>query len=748
MIRIERSAPAPGVLDSDDTREARAEARDWAERVARRTRSSANQKPFHPRDVVRSREVEGALAELFHGKCAFCETRLGTGGPTEVTWYRPPSAATGAEGDASLAHYAWLAYDWDNLYPACESCSRARGRRFPVEGRKRAPVGSHGPALDAERPLLLDPCRDDCDALLVFTDDGRVSSHDRRAMTTIGVFDLNRPALVEGRRGAVEEVRAAWATGPVEEAHLAPSTEFAGARRQAARRLVAKQPSAAPGPPATPPATPGPSVREAGAAPPRTAPQVLDYDDHVVIGGVRLAKRSLDEERSAQEATAAAQTKQAAYSLHDRGTDELYFATARYVERVEVRNFRPIAHLDLAVPLGGDTAGWLMLVGENAAGKSSFLTAVALALMGQPARDALGLDARRYVRKGARSGEVRVWLTGLSEPMNLEFDTRRPGFTGTPDPKVLLLGYGATRLLPRHPAEGPSPDAIADFDNLFDPFVPLVDATAWLLSLQDDQFTAAARGLAGLLEMDEGDALTRHPSSREVRCRKKSIGRAVRIEELSDGYQSVVALAVDIMAVLLNRWSDLSAAEGVVVLDELGAHLHPRWRMRIVSSLRECFPRVQFLVTTHDPLCLKGLRDGEAVVMERLADEERTVVARTDLPPVAGMRADQLLTSEFFGLRSTIDPSLDAQFDEYFRLKGARSRTAAEEARLAELAAVLEPLRVLGETPRERLAFEAAERYLADYRATRGPLEAAQVKEAALEDLRGIWGQSAPERFT
>jgi hypothetical protein len=83
----------------------------------------------------------------------------------------------------------------------------------------------------------------------------------------------------------------------------------------------------------------------------------------------------------------------------------------------------------------------------------------------------------------------------------------------------------------------------------------------------------------------------------------------------------------------------MEVAEGIVVIDELGAHLHPRWRMRIVASLCEVFPRVQFVASTHDPLCLRGLFDGKVTVLRR--DAEQGVVSITDLPPIAGLRVDQ-----------------------------------------------------------------------------------------------------------
>ena len=59
----------------------------------------------------------------------------------------------------------------------------------------------------------------------------------------------------------------------------------------------------------------------------------------------------------------------------------------------------------------------------------------------------------------------------------------------------------------------------------------------------------------------------------------------IPLEHLSDGNQSVLALAADMIAVMFSRWPAMEAAEGIVLMiDELGAHLHPRWRMRIVAA--------------------------------------------------------------------------------------------------------------------------------------------------------------------
>ena len=439
----------------------------------------------------------------------------------------------------------------------------------------------------------------------------------------------------------------------------------------------------------------------------------------------------------------AVQRAEDAYSLND-ATDagEDYFRRTRRIERIEVRNFKVLGHLDIrpgSLASEAATAPWLMLLGENGCGKSSLLQAVALALMGAEERAALGLDARSYVRNGTRGGSVRVHLAGNPEPIELRFTRSSTEFRGGEEPKLILLAYGATRLLPGpgHEAAPPT-SSLARVRNLFDPFSPIGNATEWLLGLDDRTFEAVARALKGLLGLETGDRLMRNRRARRVDV--EAFGLRVPLEDLSDGYQSVVALATDLMISLLARWPSVDVAEGTVLIDELGAHLHHRWRMRIVPSLRQVFPRVQFLSSTHDPLCLRGLGNGEVVVVKR--DEAGEVVALTDLPSVAGLRVDQLLTSEHFGMNSTIDPELDALFAEYYLLKAKPRRTAAERRRLGELAARLDGLDVMGTTRREQIVYEAADDYVARVAALTDPGERLELKESTKRRIAEIWEQA------
>lgn len=413
-----------------------------------------------------------------------------------------------------------------------------------------------------------------------------------------------------------------------------------------------------------------------------------------------------------------------------------YFTATRWIERVVIKNFRPIRDLDLNLARSASDRGpWTVLLGENGSGKSSVLHAIALTLMGGEQRRALGIDARNYLRYRARKGLVQVYLSGQTEPFELRWASGDAEFTGPEPVPALLLGYGATRLLPRE-NDGATDSRAVRVDNLFNPLLPITDPTTWLLSLDEDTFADVAQGIHGLLALGVTDSLIR--TSRTVRLRQ---GRAESdIAGLSDGYQSMVVMACDILRSVLTLWPRAALAEGIVLVDEVGAHLHPRWRMRVVGALRELLPRVQFIISTHDPLCLRGVLDGEVVVVRRNHDGD--VVTIVDLPPVAGMRIDQLLTSEHFGLGSTDDPEVAELWETYYSLQGLVRPTAEQAAHLERVRARLGELEQFGTTERDRLLLTAAADYIAKRRET-GDAAAPPSTEITAE-LSKLWAKHLP----
>lgn len=90
---------------------------------------------------------------------------------------------------------------------------------------------------------------------------------------------------------------------------------------------------------------------------------------------------------------------------------------------------------------------------------------------------------------------------------------------------------------------------------------------------------------------------------------------------LSDGQRNILALAGDIamrMALLNPHLGTdvLLHTPGIILIDEIDLHLHPKWQRHIVEDLRHTFPKVQFIATTHSPFIVQTLREGELLPLE------------------------------------------------------------------------------------------------------------------------------------
>lgn len=159
----------------------------------------------------------------FYGKCAYCEQIITGDQRGDIEHYRPKGAVTDAEDRRVMVSvdgenrvhpgYYWLAYEWENLLPACVRCNQrniamdgsriGKRNRFPVEGDHAFTPG--GEAL--EKPLLLHPCLDDPEEHLELDGTGLLIGKTDRGEATVRILGLNERNLPESRRRQIDDVR-------------------------------------------------------------------------------------------------------------------------------------------------------------------------------------------------------------------------------------------------------------------------------------------------------------------------------------------------------------------------------------------------------------------------------------------------------------------------------------------------------------------------------------------------------------
>lgn len=174
--------------------------------------------------------------------------------------------------------------------------------------------------------------------------------------------------------------------------------------------------------------------------------------------------------------------------------------------------------------------------------------------------------------------------------------------------------------------------------------------------------------------------------NRELRVEFAS-GTLMPFALLSAGYRGLVAIIADVAwrAAVLNPHLGADApaqAEGVVLIDELDLHLHPKWQRRIIADLCAAFPNIQFIATTHSPFIIQALEDGHLIDLSE--------------PKGASWRHKSIedIAEEIQGVenpqRSWRFEAMTAVAEEYYRLLGELRN--ADDERVVDLRQKLDAL--------------------------------------------------------
>ena len=118
-------------------------------------------------------------------------------------------------------------------------------------------------------------------------------------------------------------------------------------------------------------------------------------------------------------------------------------------------------------------------------------------------------------------------------------------------------------------------------------------------------------------------------------------GLELEFSQLSSGERYIFTLVLELVyrTVALNpRMNDFKSVPGIVLIDEVENHLHPRWQLTIVKALETCFPMIQFIVSSHSPLIASSVRNNQIIA---LSNFEKIPIY--DMPDVYSGTSDELL---------------------------------------------------------------------------------------------------------
>jgi len=402
----------------------------------------------------------------------------------------------------------------------------------------------------------------------------------------------------------------------------------------------------------------------------------------------------------------------------------------------DLKCFRGTHHLDL---MHGDRnyAGWTVFAGRNGAGKSTLLKALVLATA-DLAR-AASLDpgyGRRWTRFGAAKSMCQIGLqsparwTGqlplvagqganflgmriLNNPpahaaaptLPIEEEERlREAFSlGWPPPHGwFIAAYGPSRHLGARDAEQErfeGDPALRRLASLFVESASLAEGVEWLQKVHTralERKEGAKQLKKDVLRLLHDDLLPDGWGVLGVDSDGLWLQRdntTMLLNAMSDGHRIVTALVLDMVRHLHDCYGDLRLEEGpswrcplpgVVLIDEVDAHMHVGWQQRIGFWLTEHFPRIQFLVTTHSPFICQAASPGGLIRLPA-PGEDRTIerVPEHLADAIRNGGADLAVMTELFGLEHAHSARAETLRQ---RVATLELRVLDEEATEAELA--------------------------------------------------------------
>ena len=334
-----------------------------------------------------------------------------------------------------------------------------------------------------------------------------------------------------------------------------------------------------------------------------------------------------------------------------------------YLRRLRIRNVRRIE--DFVLSLGAEECpGWHVLLGANGAGKSSVVRSLALALAGPKEAGALRQAWATWTRNGAIDSLIEFKVdvgpedifTGTGKrtaTVEAQIDFR-PVESAIGGPRVEIASTSARSTATRSvwgtnagwfsASFGPfrrftggdqafdrlfySNPKLAPHLSAFGEDVALTEGLRWLRELRVKQLEESkdeSQLLDALVQfLNQSDLLPHGASVTEVRSEEVVIldadGSKVAVEQMSDGYRSVLSMIFEILRQMTKAYGiaevlralDMERSQvnlpGVVAIDEVDAHLHPSWQAEIGPWFTRCFPRLQFIVTTHSPIICRSAK--------------------------------------------------------------------------------------------------------------------------------------------
>ncbi len=177
----------------------------------------------------------------------------------------------------------------------------------------------------------------------------------------------------------------------------------------------------------------------------------------------------------------------------------------------------------------------------------------------------------------------------------------------------------------------------------------------------DPQLEAVRRALSQFLPEFSNLTVRRNPLRMEV----EKQGKRLSVNQLSDGEKCMIALIADLarrLAIANPTLADPLQGAGVVLIDEIDLHLHPKWQRLVVPRLLEVFSGCQFIISTHSPHVITHVQPESLYLLRQTANGIEAEKPRESY----GKNVDRIL-EDLMGMDTTRPILVDADLHTIFQ---------------------------------------------------------------------------------
>lgn len=349
------------------------------------------------------------------------------------------------------------------------------------------------------------------------------------------------------------------------------------------------------------------------------------------------------------------------------------------LHRIELNHYRSFSNTIL--DLGGDN---VVIFGENGVGKSSVLHAINLlfirilySIIQEKTKPTISLQTNDIkngdgeckitadfeLEKECYSFTRSVKKDGHSEYNRKELesvvrDFRSRFLEDDSSDMPIFVNYGIHRLVldiplrirqkhifDKRSALSKAIDNKIDFRTFFEWYRYQEDLENEIIvekkdfGYQDRALKAVRESVQAMLDYAGDLHIERHPLSMVI----KKDGERIAVNQLSDGEKCTLALFGDLsrrLALANPSLKNPNHGKGIVLIDEVELHMHPRWQRRIIPVLKRTFPNIQFIITTHSPQVLGEVGEGYKIYsMQKYGNDVRLNL----LPRLDGWDSNEIL---------------------------------------------------------------------------------------------------------